>query len=113
MAMKPVMTGEVVVAVNRVAMAEACRDQADLGLTVLDDWQARVVAPFCQLLDQGRAEGECTFNDAEDAFEVLMGLLVGDRQRRLLLGEEARPDGAAMERYAEVAVGRWLEIFGG
>lgn len=111
LALLDIMTGEAVIAVNRVAMADACREGADLGLAVVDDWQARVVGPFVVLLNEGHDEEVLDFDDAEEAFEVLMGLLIGDRQRRLLLGEESRPELDEMQAIVERAVTRFMRLF--
>lgn len=106
-----IMTGEAAIAINRLAMADACREHADLGLVVLDDWHARVAAPFKDLFEQGAVENIVTMEDPEEAFEVLIGLLIGDRQRRLLLGEDGRPDSEEMQQMAKLAVARWISIF--
>ena len=105
-----IMTGEALIAVNRAAMAESCREKADLGLTILDDWQARIAQPMLDLIEEGRAEGIIEFSDPAEALDILMGLLIGDRQRRLLLGEDARPDFAAMENHARKAANMWIRL---
>ena len=105
-----IMTGEALIAVNRAAMAESCREKADLGLTILDDWQARITQPMLDLIEEGRAEGIVEFSDPAEALDILMGLLIGDRQRRLLLGEYARPDFAAMESHSEKAANMWIRL---
>lgn len=105
------LTGEAVLAVNRIAMADACRDGADLGLAVLDDWQARVVAPFLGLLKEGRENTMIEAEDLNEAFNVLMGLLIGDRQRRLLLGEASRPTMEEMSKQVDRALVHWFTIY--
>ncbi len=106
-----IMTGDAVLAVNRIAMAEACSDKTNLGLTVLADWKAEVCEPFFKLFQQGNENGELAVHDADEAFENLLGLLVGDRQRRLLLGENSRPEQAAMAAIAAKAVQRWMILY--
>ena len=107
-----ILTGEAVTTVNRLAMADACREQAQLGLIVLDDWHSKVVSPFVDLLESGASEGVVTFDDPEDAFQSLFGLLIGDRQRRLLLGEDARPGADAMQAIAAASLQKWFRLYG-
>jgi len=106
-----IMTGDAAVAVNRVAMAQACQDSSQLGQAVLADWNEQVAEPFILLFQQGNESGELAVHSPLDAFENLVGLLVGDRQRRLLLGEEMRPDPATMATIAGDAVQRWLILY--
>ena len=111
-ALLDLMTGEAVIAVNRAAMAQACRERADLGLAVIDDWQARVAVPFQAVIDEGVISGAVRIADVGEAFDTLTALLLGDRQRRLLLGEESRPAGDDMANMAAMAVSRWMRIYG-
>lgn len=106
-----IMTGEAAIAINRLAMADACRERADLGLIVLDDWNARVAVPFKDLFEQGTVSAVVSIEEPDEAFEVLIGLLIGDRQRRLLLGEDGRPDIKEMKQLARIAVRRWISVF--
>lgn len=111
-ALLDIMTGEAVVAVNRVAMAQTCHHNLELGEIVLNNWQSQVVAPFLKLFLEGTDTGEISLADPETAFDALTGLLIGDRQRRLLLGADARPDGEQMHPLAAKAVDRWLLLVG-
>lgn len=106
-----IMTGDAVIVVNRIAMAQACSDSSKLGAAVLANWQEQVARPFLALFQEGNANGELAVHSAEEAFENLLGLLIGDRQRRLLLGDNARPDSVAMASIANKAVQRWLILY--
>lgn len=107
-ALLDILTGEAVIAVNRVAMAQACAARSELGEFVLENWHEQVVVPFLDLFEEGAGAKAIEVENPEDAFNILTGLLVGDSQRRLLLGETTRPDGALMARIAAKAVDRWL-----
>ena len=107
-----ILTGDAVISVNRIAMSQTCLDSAKFGNAVLANWQEQVRAPFLKLLSEGRGAGEFEIEDVDDAFDTLVGLLIGDRQRRLLLGENARPSSADMTRIADRAVDRFMELFG-
>lgn len=106
-----IMTGDAVLAVNRAAMAEACTERSNLGAKVMADWKDQIAKPFVDLFHAGNQSGELVVHSAEEAFENLVGLLIGDRQRRLLLGEEARPNASSMASIAGKAVQRWLILY--
>ena len=67
--------------------------------------------PFTHLFQMGNESGDLAVHSPLEAFENLVGLLVGDRQRRLLLGEDVRPDPAAMSAIAAKVVQRWLILY--
>ena len=106
-----IMTGDAAIAVNWVAMAQACQESSQLGQAVLADWTEQVAQPFTHLFQMGNESGDLAVHSPLEAFENLVGLLVGDRQRRLLLGEDVRPDPAAMSAIAAKAVQRWLILY--
>lgn len=106
-----IMTGDAALAVNRVAMAQACAEQATLGAAVMADWHDQVAEPFINLFQEGNESGELAVHSPVEAFENFVGLLVGDRQRRLLLGEDVRPDPSAMKAIANKAVQRWMILY--
>ena len=64
-----------------------------------------------EMFQQGNENGDLAVHSPQEAFENLVGLLIGDRQRRLLLGEDMRPDPAAMKAIAAKAVQRWLILY--
>ncbi len=108
-----IMTGEAVLAITRTAMAEACADKSNLGTAVLAEWNAQVAAPFLALFQEGNDAEELAVHNGDEAFENLVGLLVGDRQRKLLLGDAgARPDADVMGAVAAKAVQRWMVLYG-
>ena len=106
-----ILTGDAVIAVNRIAMSQTCTDSVKFGESVLANWQEQVRSPFLILLDKGNESGDVVVEDADEAFETLVGLLVGDRQRRLLLGEKARPNASDMPHIARRAVDRFLVLY--
>ncbi|MEP0942573.1 MAG: TetR/AcrR family transcriptional regulator [Rhizobiaceae bacterium] len=106
-----IMTGDAALAVNRVAMAQCSSEDSEIGRAVMSDWSEQVAAPFMELFQQGNESGELAVHSPQEAFENFVGLLVGDRQRRLLLGEDMRPEPAAMKAIAAKAVQRWLILY--
>ncbi len=108
-----ILTGDAVVVVNRIAMAQTCTETSQFGTAVLAIWRDQVRVPFFELFQEGHVSRDVQIEDMDDAFETLLGLLVGDRQRRLLLGEKARPKMSEMEDVANRAVDRFLVLYGG
>lgn len=109
-ALLDIMTGDAVIAVNRIAMSQTCTEKPALGEAVRDMWDAEIVTRFEKLLSEGAEARYIANYDAKLQFDGLLGLLLGDRQRRLLLGEDARPKGDEMRGIAENAVRYWLKL---
>ncbi len=107
-ALLDIMTGDAVVAVNRIAMSQTCAEKDELGEAVLAAWDTQIMARFEALFAEGVREGCIAKYDARLQFDGLLGLLLGDRQRRMLLGEDARPKGQEMHNIADNAVRYWL-----
>lgn len=108
-----ILTGDAVIAVNRIAMAQTCVETSAFGAAVLANWRDQVRAPFHELLQEGHGSGDVQIEDMNEAFETLVGLLLGDRQRRLLLGDKARPATADMATIAKRACDRFVALYGG
>ena len=106
-----IMTGDAVLVVNRIAMSQATAHAAPLGERVLAGWREAVAKPFHALFEEGNAAGTLTVYDTREAFDTLAGLLVGDRQRQLLLGAAERPGAKGMASIASKAVQRWLLLY--
>ena len=49
-----IMTGDAAIAVNRVAMAQACQESSQLGQAVLADWTEQVAQPFTSPVPDGQ-----------------------------------------------------------
>ena len=106
-----IMTGDAVVVVNRIAMAGVSGSDATLGEKVMAGWRQACVAPFKALFEEGNSKGTLAVYDTQEAFDILAGLLLGDRQRQLLLGAAQRPGAKAMASIAAKAVQRWLILY--
>ncbi len=106
-----IMTGDAVIVVNRIAMAQACKTASQLGQAVLENWHEQVERPFYRLFQEGTKAGRLVVHSDDEAFQALLGLLVGDRQRRILLGANERPNPTDMLAIADKAVQRWLILY--
>ena len=106
-----IMTGDADIVINRIAMAGASSGASALGEKVMAGWKASVVRPFIDLFEEGSRAGGLTIYDSQEAFDTLSGLVIGDRQRQLLLGAGTRPGARAMVSIANKAIQRWLVLY--
>lgn len=81
------IAGPTSVALNRLAIGEASEAGGTLGRIVLDNGPLAMRRRLMPVLEAGRAAGLVAFESGDDAFRTFFGLVVGDRQIRLLLGE--------------------------
>ncbi|MGI9355266.1 MAG: TetR/AcrR family transcriptional regulator, partial [Rhizobiaceae bacterium] len=109
-ALLDIMTGHAVIAVNRIAMSQTCVEKPALGEATRNMWDIEIVRRFEKLFAEGARSGDIAKYDTKLQFDGLLGLLVGDRQRRLLLGENARPKNDEMHGIAQKAVTYWLRL---
>lgn len=108
-----IMTGDAHLAVHQIAISQdGQKGPRDLGKAVMEQWYSQIVARFSALMQRGVRDGVLVAYSPSEAFEDLVGLLIGDRQRQLLLGINARPPADQMEAVAGKAVQRWLVLYG-
>jgi len=105
-----VLSGDVSIALNRLAIGKAHRDAADLGQLVLDHGRRPIETRLSALLEAGRDAGLIDFADTHEAYATLYGLVVRDMHVRLLLGEPKQTFSPAAR--AEQAVDQFLRLFG-
>jgi AcrR family transcriptional regulator len=103
-----VLSGEVSLALNRLAIGQANREDAALGRLVLERGRRTIETRARALLEAGRASGHIGFNDPGEAFRTLYGLIVRDTHVRLLLGDAAEADPKAQ---VERAVDQFFRLY--
>ena len=106
-----VLTGPTSIALNRLAITEAGSDTLDLGAIVLRNGPAEMARRIAPLFVAARASGLIAYSGEADAFSAFFGLVVGDLQIRLLLGDEA-DETFDIDRSAEEAARRFMTLFG-
>ncbi|HEY8596459.1 MAG TPA: TetR/AcrR family transcriptional regulator C-terminal domain-containing protein [Devosiaceae bacterium] len=107
-----VLTGDISVALNRLAVAHAGADKRDLGRVVLENGRIAMGRRLKPVLEAGREAGLLRFEDAEQAFRTYFGLVVRDVQIRLLLGDRLKVGGAEIDREAATAADQFLALYG-
>lgn len=106
-----VLTGDVSVALNRLAISHAGNGKSNLGKIVLENGPLAMRARLLPIFAIGRANGFIT-SDGDAAFRLFFGLVVGDAQVRALLGEDERPTGNQINSFAKAAVTNFLRLCG-
>jgi AcrR family transcriptional regulator len=107
-----VLSGEVSLALNRLAIGQAGSDGAGLGATLLERGRRQIGRREAALLLSAKRAGLIDFDDANEAYETLYGLIVKDLHVRMLLGEDIASMRKGFGERVEKAVGRFLKLYG-
>lgn len=107
-----VLSGEVSLALNRLAIGQASRKHAKLGRLLQERGRRQIGRRAAALLEAGRKAGLIAFDDAEEAYATLYGLIVADMHLRMLLGEDRAALGQEFSPRAEKAVDAFLALYG-
>ena len=105
-----VLAGDVSLALNRLAIGQARRGEADLGLLLREHGRKPIETRLSALLESGRQEGLLDFADTREAYRTLYGLIVRDMHVRLLLGDSL--DGEAPAPRAAQAIDEFFRLYG-
>lgn len=104
-----VLSGEVSLALNRLAIGQASREGSKLGRLLIEHGRRQIDRRAISLMEAGRRAGLLRFSDADSAYHTLYGLIVSDLHVRMLLGEKGLKDNA---RQAARAVDAFLALHG-
>ncbi|RWX78420.1 TetR/AcrR family transcriptional regulator [Neorhizobium lilium] len=104
-----VLSGDVSLALNRLAIGQSSRDGSKLGRLLVEHGRRQIDRRAKALIDAGKRVGLLRFNDADQAYHTLYGLIVSDLHVRMLLGEPALKDNAVQ---AKRAVEAFLTLHG-
>lgn len=106
-----VITGDISVALNRLAVSHAGNNKTNLGKIVLENGPFAMRERLQPIFELGHASGFLNA-DPEEAFRTFFGLVVADTQIRALLGETRRPDTKDIRQFAQGAVEQFLTLCG-
>ncbi|PLX36475.1 MAG: TetR family transcriptional regulator [Hyphomicrobiales bacterium] len=107
-----VLTGKTSIALNRVAVASARAEERTLGDIVLENGPFAMAKRLKPLLELGREKGLLVFEDADTAFRSFFGLVIGDVQIRLLLGDKPNHTDDEIRRDARRATEFFFALYG-
>lgn len=109
-ALLALLLGESAVTINRAAISEAKSDPA-LAQMLARAGRQSVLPVFIRLLEMHRKRGALRMEDASQAAEDFLGLLLGDMQVRRLLGLIAPPRKAQIEARAARAARAFMRLY--
>lgn len=107
-----VLSGEVSLALNRLAIGQADRDGARLGALLREHGRLPIELRARALLELGRRHGYVHFSDTREAYETLYGLIVHDGHVRMLLGEPPSDSPEDRSRRARLAISQFFRLYG-
>lgn len=109
-----VLSGPASLALNRLAIGQASREGSRLGDLLVARGRRAVSTRAKALLEAGKRAGHLRFEDTQDAFETLYGLIVRDMHVRLMLGEHvpATNTDTAMANHVATAVDQFFRLYG-
>ena len=107
-----VLSGDVSLALNRLAIGQASREDAHLGRLVLERGRRMIGLRAGVLLEAGRAQGFVAYDDGEEAFGTLYGLIIRDLHVRRLLGDAPASGCGMLEGQAKKAVEQFFLLYG-
>ena len=107
-----VITGDISVALNRMAIAHSGSGKSRLGEIVLYNGPFAMARRLEPIFELGREADLITFTNGEEAFGKFFGLVIGEIQIRALLGENRRPDKKTISAISQQAVLQFLTLYG-
>jgi len=109
-----VLSGPTSLALNRLAIGEAGREDAQLGRLLIERGRRTIEQRAMRLLEAGRGAGLIGYSNRDAAFNALYGLIVGDMHMRMLLGDAVPLIGSpdTLSRHATGAVDQFLRLYG-
>jgi AcrR family transcriptional regulator len=111
-ALVTVLSGEVSLSLNRLAIGEATRDGARLGELLREHGRLPIEIRARALLEAGRRHGHLAFADVREAYETLYGLVVREQHVRSLLGETPDPSPDAVAARARLSIDQFFRLYG-
>jgi len=107
-----VLSGDVSLALNRLAIGQASREGGGLGRLLQERGRRQIGRRAAALLEAGRKAKLLAFSSAEEAYGTLYGLIVSDMHLRMLLGEDAGALKKEFSPRAEKAIDAFLTLHG-
>lgn len=111
-----VLSGDVSVALNRVAVnhagQRAAAEQDDLGTIVLENGRREMGRRLKPVLAAGKTSGLLNFSSEEDAFRTFFGLVVRDVQIRRMLGDDFSLNTQEITSDAKRAADQFFVLYG-
>ncbi len=106
-----VLTGDVSIALNRLAVSHAGNGKTNLGQIVLDNGPLAMRQRLLPIFAIGERKGFID-RDGDVAFRAFFGLVVADAQIRVLLGDAKPPARTDISKFAKRAIEDFFALCG-
>jgi len=106
-----VLTSDVSIALNRLAVAHAGNNKSSLGQIVLENGPYAMRTRLLPIFLKGQKSGLINVR-GDEAFRLFFGLVIADAQIRALLGDEKKPSKNEIKQFAQRAVEQFLALCG-
>ncbi len=106
-----VLTSDVSIALNRLAVAHAGNNKSSLGRIVLENGPYAMRTRLLPIFLKGQKAGLITVR-GDEAFRLFFGLVIADAQIRALLGDDKKPTKTEIKKFAQSAVEQFLMLCG-
>lgn len=107
-----VISGEISIALNRLAVSHAGSNKSELGKIVLKNGPFAMGARIKPVLEAAQDADILAFDNVDYAFRTFFGLVVRDVQIRSLLGDGVRSELINPKRDGAEAVKQFLALYG-
>lgn len=106
-----VLSGDVSIALNRLAVSHAGNNKSSLGRIVLENGPYAMRSRLLPIFLKGQKAGLIEVR-GDEAFRLFFGLVIADVQIRALLGDEKKPTKNDIKEFAQSAVEQFLTLCG-
>lgn len=106
-----VLTGDVSIALNRLAVSHAGNNKSSLGRIVLENGPYAMRTRLLPIFLKGQKAGLIEVR-GDEAFRLFFGLVIADAQIRALLGDEKKQSQQDIRQFAQSAVEQFLTLCG-
>lgn len=106
-----VLSGDISLALNRLAIGQASDDSSQLGPLLMKNGRGLIEARAHAFLNSAKNKEFLNFTKVDDAYRVLYGLIVSDFHVRSLLGDNNEMNADEIENAAQQAVEQFYRLF--
>lgn len=107
-----VLSGEISLALNRLAIGQASDEASQLGPLLMKNGRGLIEARAHAFLNSAKDNGFLHFTKVNEAYRVLYGLIVSDFHVRSLLGDNIEMSTDEIITAADQAVEQFYKLFG-
>lgn len=107
-----VLSGEISLALNRLAIGQAGDEASQLGPLLMKNGRGLIKARAHAFLNTAKEKGFLKFTNVDEVYRVLYGLIVSDFHVRSLLGDNNEMNADQIDAAAVQAVEHFYKLFG-